>query len=292
MLKTPRPNTRFIPARRHSIFRYFCAILLGACLSPSFAHPPPPVELRPQDAAIWEHSAFQWNWLETEHVVVFYHKRMFADRVARLAEQFYEVISTDLPNLPDRVSPRKSPIFIFRDAGEWEIALAQYPGVEPWAVSFVSGNTMYLQERGASTSDKMSLLAHEMTHLVMNRFVTTRLPLWLNEGLAEYYGEFAFRRARGMGQGRRGAFPPLRNAMPLEELFNAKAYPASAGAVSLFYTTSKYMAGFLLVRLPRDKWDVFFQRVLDGGDAVSSLLDTYGWASIDDCEREFAKFIR
>lgn len=257
--------------------------------------PPEAVErttLRPDDIAWLDHPRSKWNHLQTGHFILHHDQKMFAAKVARLGEQFYAAISADLPDLPDRTAPARSHIFIIRDPRDWQAIVAGTPGMEPWTASFVRGNVMYLQETGNATADKMGTLAHEMTHLVFNRFLPVRLPLWLNEGLAEYYGEFAYRSARGMGQGKRNAFRPLKSWMPLDMLLNAAEYPAEPAAVSQFYTTSKYLTGYLLLRHPREKWQAFFGQLLAGEAAVTALLQTYGWAGIAELEKDFARFAR
>jgi hypothetical protein len=138
----------------------------------------------------------------------------------------------------------------------------------------------------------MGTLAHEMTHLVFNRFLSVRLPLWLNEGLAEYYAEFAYRAARGMGQSKGNAFRPLNRWIPLADLLEATAYPVEPIEVNEFYATSKYLAGYLLLRQPREKWSAFFARVLAGETALPALLETYGWADVAALEKDFAQFAR
>jgi len=248
--------------------------------------------LRPADQRWLEDPSFKWKHLQTEHFVLHYNHKMFAAKVARMGEQFYDAISADLPSLEDRISPARSHIFIFRKHKDWKQLVQQTPGVDSWAASFVSGQTMYLQEVGKTTSKKMKLLAHEMTHLVFNRFLTVRLPLWLNEGLAEYYGAFAYRAAKGMGQSKRNTFRPLRKWMPLPLLLQSTSYPMDPSEVTAFYTTSQYVVGFLLIKLPREKWDVFFGRVLAGEQALPALLDTYGWADIEAVEKDFATFAR
>lgn len=281
-----------------------CALAAGSVLARPPHAPAPlraqeiPLEsvgrsrLLPADIVWLENPAFHWKHLQTEHFVLHAERKMFATKVARLGEQFYDAISGDLPALKDRVSPDRSHIFIFRDPKEWATVVVQSPGLEPWAASFVRDNTMYLQEIGKSTSKKMDMLAHEMTHLVFNRFLTVRLPLWLNEGLAEYYGTFAYRAAKGMGQSKKNSFRPLRKRMPLSELLTSTTYPTDPAEVTLFYTTSKYLTGFLLLKNPREQWDRFFARVLAGEAALPALLDTYGWADIGAMEEDFARFAR
>lgn len=244
------------------------------------------------DIACLENPAFKWKHLQTEHFILHHDQKMFAAKIARMGEQFYDAISTDLPSLQDRIFPARSHIFVFRDPRNWKTVVSQSPGVETWAASFVRGNAMYLQETGTATSDKMDTLAHEMTHLVFNRFLSVQLPLWLNEGLAEYYGEFSYRAAKGMGQSKGNAFRPLKTWTPLTHLLHATAYPTDIVDVSHFYATSKYMAGFLLLRLPREKWNAYFSRVLAGENALSALLETYGWADIEALEKDFSRFAR
>jgi len=248
--------------------------------------------LLPIDIVWLEDSSFKWKHLQTEHFILHYERKMFATKVARMGEQFYDAISADLPALQDQVSPARSHVYIFRDPKDWKSIIARTPGLDPWAASFVRGQSMYLQEIGKRTSKKMETLAHEMTHLVFNRFLTVRLPLWLNEGLAEYYGAFAYRAAKGMGQSKRNTFRPLRQWMPLANLLTATTYPTDPAEVTLFYTTSKYLVGFLRIKYPQEKWDLFFARLMDGESALPALLDTYGWADVEALEKDFAKFAR
>ena len=248
--------------------------------------------LQPADLALLDDPRYRWQHLQTAHFVLHHDQKIFAAKVARLGEQFYEAISADLPNLADRVTPARSHVFIFRDPRDWQRIVAGTPGMEAWTASFVRGQVMYLQETGTGVADKMETLAHEMTHLVFNRFLPVRLPLWLNEGLAEYYGEFAYRAAKGMGQSKSNAFRPLRAWTPLAELLDATAYPADPTDVARFYATSKYLVGYLLLKQPRERWDAFFARLLAGDPARPALLETYGWADVGAAEKAFAAFAR
>jgi len=78
----------------------------------------------------------------------------------------------------------------------------------------------------------------------------------------------------------------------MEELLNATAYPVDPLEVERFYTTGKYLTGFLLLRQPREKWDAFFARLLAGDPALPVLLETYGWNDIGALEKAFTQFVR
>ncbi|MGD9782673.1 MAG: hypothetical protein AB7V14_11050 [Kiritimatiellia bacterium] len=284
------------------------SILLALLAAPAFARPPhnesPPAALDvaaesvdragllPADAALLDRPEFGWRHLQTDHFVLHHDQKIFAAKVARMGEEFYEAISADLPELRDRIAPRRSHVFVFRDPDDWAAIVAGAPDVDSWAASFVRGNAMYLQETGTAPADKMGTLAHEMAHLVFRRFIPVHLPLWLDEGLAEYYGEFAYRDARGLGQNRRSAFRSLKNRTPLAELLGATDYPEDPKDVADFYATAKHLVGFLRLRFPAEKWNAFFGSLLAGRSGADALLAAYGWADLAELDKEFARFGR
>ena len=287
--------------RMSAFILFFTLLVFSAAVA--FSSPPKTIEdipaesldrseLGKQDLAILDNSNFRWSHLQTEHFVVHYERKAFALRVARFGEQFYDYISADLSSMRDRLSPKRSHVFVFRDPRDWKMVVANRPGMEPWACSFVGGNVMYLQELGDDHADKMNLLAHEMSHLVFNRFLPVALPLWLNEGLAEYYHEFAYRAARGLGLGQRRAFPSIREWTPLETLVRAADYPSSPTDVRKFYLSSKYLVGYLLLRQPREKWDSFFANILAGANSESALFECFGWKDFKSLEKDFSRFAR
>ena len=247
--------------------------------------------LREEDVGWINNPKYGFHHLQTEHFVIHSHQKEFGSRVAKMAESFYAFISKELPpETTDRMGEHRSHILVFAKPEDWRDVIQATRGVDENVASFVVGQAMYLQELGDSKSEKMSLLAHEMTHLVMNRFLQVRLPLWLNEGLAEFYGEFAYRAIRGMGQSKSAAFPPLAEPYPLAPMFRLTSYPASITETRLFYRTSKYMVGFLRLKHTPEAWNRYITAVAGGNDAVASLLEAYGYPDIATLETAFRKF--
>lgn len=246
------------------------------------------------DRATLENPAFGWKHFQTEHFTLHHTQRAFAVRVARMGEQFYDLIAADLPaGLSDRITPVHSHIFIFRRTQDWADLVAETPGLSPWAASFVRGQTMYLQEIGQGASGKMEVLAHEMTHLVFNRFLSSNLPLWLNEGLAEYYGAVAYRASRNLGTPNpRNLFKPYHNRMPLEQLLTARTYPPSENGVQQFYGTAKYLVGFLRWAFTPEQWNQFLTRAMQGAPAEEAMLETYGFDNLQALQQAFDRFGR
>ena len=250
----------------------------------------PRTYLLPADIAWLDNSDHAWHHLRTTHFVIHYEKKIFAARVARLAESFYDYISADLPpDLPDRLATTPSHIFIFTDSRDWPAVISGTPGLSPLTVSFVRNQAMYLQEWGENSSDKMSVLAHEMTHLVLNRFLEKPIPLWMNEGLAEYYGEFAYRAVRGMGQSKSSAFPPTKDLLPLKTLLSLTTYPPDT-VVLTFYRTAKYLVGFLRLKHDPACWNTYFTAVATGSPSTPALLSSFPYPDLSTLETSFQKF--
>ncbi|MBR6022902.1 MAG: hypothetical protein IK066_10870, partial [Kiritimatiellae bacterium] len=233
-----------------------------------------------------------WMLLETTHFKVFHDQKIFAEKVARLGEAFYDYISADMPGMVDRVGEGKSVICLFRKAEDWQAFLKTQEGGLEWSASFVRGNAMYLQATGDHMADRMETLAHEMTHLVFNRFLAVRVPRWLNEGLAEYYGMFGYRAVRGMGVSKKGAFPPIRETFPLAMLVSMENYPSDVSQVLLFYKTGKYMVGFLTQREGGEPWKAAWARICAGEPALQAILEEFRFGSVAEMEKEFLKFCK
>jgi len=87
-------------------------------------------------------------------------------------------------------------IYVYRDRAALNAATRELlPGVEPRPALFVQGHgrAMVLTCRGDTLATD---LRHETTHAILQQF-TGEIPLWLDEGLAEYFEEPRDRRAGG-----------------------------------------------------------------------------------------------
>ncbi len=231
-----------------------------------------------------------WRHVHTPHFVVHFEQEIFARKVARMAEFFYGYIGADLEGATDRLEGR-SHIFIFRSEKDWKAFGRAVGDVPEWSFSQVSGPVMFLQQ-AADTSSSGDVLAHEMTHLVVNRFLERPPPLWLNEGIAEFYEEFAYSAFKGIKKSRRAQFRRLEKVYPLGPLFEATAYPADTASVGVFYQTAKYVVGWLRLDRPADRFVPFVTDLSAGQDALSVFAARYGLNSVAAIEAEFLKFAR
>lgn len=233
---------------------------------------------------------FKWLHAHTTHFVIHFEQKMFAAKVARQAEFYYNFIGQDLRSAKDREENR-SHIFIFRDEKDWKHFITEYDISMEWAFSMVRNMTMYLQQSDSKELNS-NILGHEMTHLVFNRFYPAHIPMWLNEGSAEWYGEFAYSAFKGVKKSKRQVFRDIKIVYPIEQLVTMTTYPADRQAVSAFYQTSKFLVGFLQLNYPPDKFEPFLSDMAGGIPVEAALQKHYGIASAADLSAQFRRFIR
>lgn len=229
-----------------------------------------------------------WKHAQTPHFVIHYEQAIFARKVARMAEFFYTYISQDLQGSRDHVNGR-SHVFIFRGEKRWKEFIQTVGDVPEWTFSQVEGSMLFLQQ-AENTSSSGDVLAHETTHLIINRFFEKRCPLWLNEGLAEYYREFVYSAFKGVKKSKRAQFGKLTDPFPLEELLYTQIYPSQTWRVQSFYDTAQYFVAFLLLDYQPQAFTPFVDDLMTGRDVKDALSLHYGFSKWDDIQKAFNKF--
>lgn len=138
---------------------------------------------------------------------------------------------------------------------------------------------------------RQAVLGHEMTHLVLNRLVRGAIPVWLNEGLAEWYGEFAYAAFNGIKKSKRGQFQGLRSTYPVKDLLAATDYPSDRRAIHEFYQTSKHLVGYMQLEQPAERFAPFLLAVARGDAQEAALNEHYG-LTVEALVDRFQKFRR
>lgn len=224
----------------------------------------------------------KWQHGETEHFII--HFTRSGDKVARRSELFYQEIRTFFGNRPDRLPQVRSHVFAFSEADDW----GKFAGKidQSWAVGVTRGKEFFYHfgEEARHGPGKAKVTAHEMTHLMFNRFFSGRLPLWLNEGIAEYFGQ---RSTSTVAEFRRqmGAAPPF----PLPELFAAAAYPKERERIPAFYAEAAIVVDFLTKTQDRQVLLPKFVEALLKGEDLDSALKMYGYPSRAEFTKEYQK---
>ena len=187
----------------------------------------------------------EWKHAETENFVYHFFQGFVAAPVAVEAEFYYRVIARDLSKDTSHWE-RKAHIFVFERPEDWKMFQSK-ANLDPWTGGIHANNELFIQ-RDPTYKFKGWSLGHETAHLVINRFYGSNVPLWLNEGYAEYIARVAcasFYRARGYDAHPRTSNLPAGGFIPIEQLANMLTYPAEVPKVLAFYVESEKLVRFL-----------------------------------------------
>lgn len=231
-----------------------------------------------------------WKHVETEYFIIHYQQLGFARQVARMADFQYQYIAADLPGFKDLVK-EKSHIVVVRNPEDWREFLSFNRSAQSWFAAYVQGKVMYLHDLG-STKENANLLAHEMSHLILNRFFLYQPPVWLNEGLAEWYGNFGHSAFKGQKVDVERGLGDLENPIPLAELTLMMGYPANPGEISRFYRTSQQVVGMLMLHKDHPTFVRFLKSItVDGKNFMEPLSEVYGLTEITELQKLFDEFL-
>ena len=133
---------------------------------------------------------FEWQIYETDHFKIFFYPELedHLERIAGYAESAYQRISADLKHdLAERV-----PLMLFKTQSEFQVQNI-YPGELPEGVlAFAEPERNRMVLPIDEPPDQLyRLITHELTHIfefdiVPRGIVGGGLPLWVDEGLANY----------------------------------------------------------------------------------------------------------
>ncbi len=211
-----------------------------------------------------------WKHAETEHFVYHFWDGAEAETVYLGAELYYKWVK-DFFGITEDTWKKKAHAFVFSDKKIWKDFIKDYPSTEG-AEAFTTGWELFIYRNPYWLSPKKTL-AHELTHLIVFRFLDGPLPLFLNEGIAELMGykaiamqadgdEYWFRAISRI---------PRQHFIPLEQLAAIDVYPRDNEEV--FYRESELLARFVISEYQGKNYYTLLREVSKGKpfkEAVSS----------------------
>ncbi len=210
----------------------------------------------------------KWKHGETEHFVFHFQELADAQQVGEMAEAYYRQIQIDLGVSQDRLT-RKNHVFIFNDRDEWQ-RFFKLTRLDGGAMGIASRTELFLLSPEGSRF-ATGTLGHEISHCIFYRFVPNPVPLWLNEGFAEFESLHVYAKLRGLDEMRYSSRRPVQ--YPLKQLLAATKYPKAD--VPKFYAASERLVRFLLTQQDRRKFLPFVQMVASGAKSEDALLFIY-----------------
>ncbi len=210
---------------------------------------------------------------ESANFIYHYFDPITAKQVAVESEFFFRTIAKDFGRENEAVD-KKAHIFLLPDK-EWE-EFKRGASLDPWTGGMHTGNELFITRDGERPQGPT--LGHEVGHLVVQRFFGDHIPLWLNEGYAEYISGVlyaSFYRARRYAAKPHFAGMKVEDYIPLEKLTTLTAYPTQERDVAAFYIESRKLVSFLQQR-GKEPFRTFFAAMAKGSSFDSALQSAYG----------------
>ena len=252
---------------------------------------PWPESLRDHELDALKSVGRTWKHAESRYFIFHYQSLGYAKKVSRMADFMYPYIAADIPEFNDRFE-KKSHIIVVRNRVEWLQFLRNSGSFHEWSGAFVRGDSMFLYDMDNNEANA-SILAHEMSHLVLNRFFIHRPPRWLNEGLAEWYGNTGYETFKGQKVDVEDGMGQLADPYDISTLFEMEQYPTEMEEINRYYATSKQVVGMLILKWDHSTFVKFLQSITVNGTSVREPLEEiYGFSSLEEVQAAFDAFLR
>lgn len=220
-----------------------------------------------------------WTHAESPHFI--YHAAV-PDPLPGLAREAEWVVAELARRVPADVdAPGR--IYVLTDRRAWQ-RLMQVSGRRPEGIALQIKNEIFLL-RDPDQPPAYVDLPHELVHWWLWGLYEGTLPLWIEEGLAEYWGwqlaqTYHRQRQRHLYRDRPIISPTL--WLPWDELLARTTYPAEVEANRAFYRQSEALMATLLERVGQAELPNWIRHMQAADWQLEQVMhDSYGWNEAD-----------
>jgi hypothetical protein len=221
-----------------------------------------------------------WKHGETEHFIYHFVHSYVATPISVEAEFHFRVIAQQLGLETMPGGSAKSHIYIFENAQDWKSFQSQ-ARLEPWTGGIHSHGSLFIVRDPAYRFANNSL-GHEIAHLVLFRAYGRPLPLWLEEGFAEYVSRVtraSYQRARNYNARPYSDSIGGEQLIPLAQLIALREYPQRE-QIETFYNESERLVRFL-VSIDSAGFRGFLDAIAQGESFDTALSRHYAGRFVD-----------
>jgi Flp pilus assembly protein TadD len=197
-------------------------------------------------------------------------------------------------------SPLPTRVFIFGDRRAFaqyaEAAIGRSENLSGVFLSDRDGNHVLISGNAAGVD---RVVYHELTHYFLRNTVSSHVPLWFNEGLAEFYSTFSGSKDTvdvGRPVDEHLTWLRTQPLIPLKDLFaithDSKEYH-EGNRQGVFYAESWALVHYLMIGNPERRNQLgTYVGLIASGKSIDDAFHAAFHGSYDDLERELRKYIR
>ena len=213
-----------------------------------------------------------WKHAETEHFIYHFRDEKQAQTVTEHAEAYYQWVK-QMFGVESDDWPTKSQVYIFEDKNVWREFNKRAGERLPGAEAYTDGTDLFIYRESFFLSPQKTL-AHEITHIVAYRFIRGTLPLFLNEGFAEF---MSYKAVALQADGNDYAHRTVKmiegdDFIALGELCTMRSYPANE---AIFYRENELLVRYLILTYGKEKFYDLLRRSASGESFQDSLNSIY-----------------
>jgi tetratricopeptide (TPR) repeat protein len=241
----------------------------------------------------------RWTTLAIDELTIYssaddYTTRSVASGLARLRDALGVVTQLKVR------SPLPTRVFVFADQRAFKVyceaALGRSERLSGVFLSHRDGNHVLID---GSVQGVDHVVYHELTHYFLRNTISSDVPLWFNEGLAEFYSTFAEHKDSvdvGLPIGPHIEWLRRQPLIPLKELFaldhDSPEYH-EGHRQGVFYAESWALVHYMMIGNPARRPQLgTYVGLIAAGKPVDEAFRTAFDTTYDDLERELRKYIR
>ncbi len=241
----------------------------------------------------------RWTTLPIDELTIYSNASDTATRnIASGLIRLRDVLSV-VTNLKVR-SPLTTRVFIFGDRRDFatycEAAMGRSEHLSGVFLPHRDGNLVLID---GSASGLDHIIYHELAHYFLRNTVPADVPLWFNEGIAEFYSTFTTHNETvdvGMPIAEHIVWLRTRPLIPLKDLFaithESKEYH-EGNRVGVFYAESWALVHYLMIGSAERREQLgTYAGLIASGRTIDDAFRTAFHGSYNDLERELRNYIR
>lgn len=243
-------------------------------------------DVSPDGRAALSMNAGNWKHAETSHFVYHYTDEKEAETVYINAEVYYRWVK-DIFGITEDKWSKKNHIFIFTDKEKWDVFKTRV-GSDGEFAAFTTGWELYIYRDPHWIKPRISL-AHEIAHIILFRFLDGPIPLFLNEGFAEFlsYRAIAMQMEKSEFDLRTVRLVEKNDFIPLGELVKMDTYPKDR--IGTFYRESELLTRFFILYNDSNKYYTLLRSVSNGKPFGKAAGEIYSY-DMGTLETKFKSF--